>query len=170
MYTVFTSGPWIAKGVVNYKGKLVTHKTEARAIAFNVKRDGVTKVVEDFRARFSGDYSLDGIIFRHMVDIPSEMGGMYTVYDVITGELFISAYQDPVFGPSVCVGFGGTGVEYMKSVMKDNTSTLFIPVLYGFDTYEKDLLSMLCILLYCIINVYIVILICIFCDINVYIV
>lgn len=56
--------------------------------------------------------------------------------------MFLSAYQDPVFGPSVCVGFGGTGVEYMKGVMKDNTSTLFMPTLYGFDSYEKELMSM----------------------------
>ncbi|OHS94754.1 CoA binding domain containing protein [Tritrichomonas foetus] len=116
----------VAKGVIRTKkdNVLVTHKTDIGALQFNIPRtnDGINEAMKNFKNKFndSSPYNLEGIVFVEQVKMPSDFGT----------EMLVSAYQDPFFGPTVCYGFGGTIVDYLKEVMSRGKSQVFIPALF----------------------------------------
>eukprot|EP01086_Lenisia_limosa_P002738 TRINITY_DN16716_c0_g1_i1.p1 TRINITY_DN16716_c0_g1~~TRINITY_DN16716_c0_g1_i1.p1 ORF type:complete len:823 (-),score=332.00 TRINITY_DN16716_c0_g1_i1:881-3349(-) len=123
-------GPWVAKGVVYEDDKLVTHKTDIGAIGFNIKSEEIPSFSKKFANKFlDTEFDLRGIVFRYMVDLPEQFGG----------EMFMSAFQDPFFGPSVALGFGGTGIEYLNKIMKPNQANVVLPALYDIETYDEIL-------------------------------
>ncbi|KAL0232242.1 hypothetical protein PCE1_002584 [Barthelona sp. PCE] len=108
----FLDGRFVAKAVLTG----VTHKTDIGAIKFNVTRDNYIEVFNEFKAKFV-DYDFQGVLFVEMVDFHSSLGG----------EILLSCFQDPHFGPCVCFGFGGTTVEFMKEIMKTNRANIILP-------------------------------------------
>ena len=102
----------VAKGVVRTKkdNVLVTHKTDIGALQFNVPKtiDGIHQAMQNFKKKFDdgSPYNLEGILFVEQMKLPNDFGT----------EMLVSGYQDPFFGPTVCYGFGGTIVEYLKKV------------------------------------------------------
>lgn len=94
------------------------HKTDIGAITFSVTTDNAVKKIEEFRKKFS-DQPLEGFLFCEQLDFYK--GGL------ASGEYLLSSYLDPDFGPMLCFGIGGTGVEYSKTVMKAGSSHAFIP-------------------------------------------
>ena len=113
------------KGILRYAdGSLVTHKTEHKAIELAVPAENAKKVVDTFVERFSKtDLKLEGLMFREWVEYAPSMGN----------EILLSAYQDPVFGPCVVVGFGGVLVDNFKDEF--NMPPFVIPVAYGVDSF-----------------------------------
>ena len=117
----------VAKGVVRSRkdNSLVTHKTDIGALQFNVPKtkDGVHKAMKVFEERFgpNSPYYLEGTLFVEMMKMSNDFGT----------EMLVSAYQDPFFGPTVCYGFGGTIVEYLKEVMLPGHAQVFMPSLFS---------------------------------------
>lgn len=94
------------------------HKTDIGAITFSVTSENAVAKIEEFRKKFS-DQPLEGFLFCEQLDF--YRGGL------ASGEYLLSSYLDPDFGPMLCFGIGGTGVEYSKTVMKAGSSHAFIP-------------------------------------------
>jgi len=129
----------VAKGVVRMRkdNSLVTHKTDIGALQFNVPRtvDGINSAMKVFEQRFgpNSPYKLDGILFVEMMKMSGDFGT----------EMLVSGYQDPFFGPTVCYGFGGTIVEYLKEKMRPDNAQLFIPALFkNQKAFEKAVASL----------------------------
>lgn len=126
----------VAKGVVRSRkdDSLVTHKTDIGALQFNVPKtkDGVYKAMKVFEERFGpkSPYYLEGTLFVEMMKMSNDFGT----------EMLVSGYQDPFFGPTVCYGFGGTIVEYLKDVMLPGHAQIFMPSLFtNPQAYEEAL-------------------------------
>ncbi|GIQ89622.1 hypothetical protein KIPB_012133 [Kipferlia bialata] len=96
------------------------HKTDIGGISFNVTKDTAMDVMTDMHTRLSPEWNLEGVLFTEMTAFHTK--GMSN------GEILISAYDDPAFGPCLAFGSGGTTVEYLKGVMRPNKSALFLPV------------------------------------------
>lgn len=94
------------------------HKTDIGAITFSVTTENAVTKIEEFRKKFSNQ-PLEGFLFCEQLDFYK--GGL------ASGEYLLSSYLDPDFGPMLCFGIGGTGVEYSKTVMKAGSSHAFIP-------------------------------------------
>ncbi|MBW9052656.1 acetate--CoA ligase family protein [Rhizobium mesosinicum] len=73
----------------------VTHKTEAGAVALNLKD---AKAVLDAASKMA---ATDGFLVEKMIDRP-------------VAELIVGASRDPVFGLSLTVGAGGIFVEFLE--------------------------------------------------------
>jgi len=125
----------VAKGVIRGRSDnlLCTHKTDVGALQFNIPNtpDGVSKAMKLFEERFgeNSEYKLEGTLFVEQMKMSGDFGT----------ELLVSGYQDPFFGPTVCYGFGGTIVEYLKGVMLPGNAQVFMPSLYEGNSYKKIL-------------------------------
>ncbi len=119
------AGPFVAKMVVAGQ----THKTELGGIALNVTADNAGDIIERFRAQAAGKVELLGVLFVDQVAHARELGG----------EMLIGLYQDPFFGPCVALGFGGTGTEYYKSIMRPHEAQVFIPADIDLDSVRHIL-------------------------------
>ncbi|EAX98943.1 CoA binding domain containing protein [Trichomonas vaginalis G3] len=123
----------VAKGVVRYRkdGLLVTHKTDIGGLQFNIPNtpEGIAKAMKVFDERFNKNspYELEGTLFVEQMKMSGDFGT----------ELLVSGYQDPFFGPLVCYGFGGTTVEYLKSVMQPDHAQIFVPSLFTGTNYGR---------------------------------
>lgn len=117
------------KGVLRYAdGSLVTHKTEHKAIELAVPASNANKVAQAFIDRFKAtDLQLEGLMFREWVEYEPQLGN----------EILLSAYQDPVFGPCVVIGFGGVLVDHFKEDFK--IPPFVLPVVYGVDSFMPAL-------------------------------
>lgn len=94
------------------------HKSDIGGVVLNVTKENVNEVLKEMVERL-GPKGLEGILLCEMV---SFFGSGPT-----GGELLLSALADPAFGPCVCLGFGGTSVEYLKDIMRPGKSVLFLP-------------------------------------------
>jgi acyl-CoA synthetase (NDP forming) len=102
--------------VAKIVSKGITHKTDVGGIVFDVTNENASGVVQKLLKKFNYT-QLDGILFAEKIDYKSRFGH----------EMLIGLYQDVFFGPCIAFGFGGTGTEYYKSIMKPHAAQLFIP-------------------------------------------
>ncbi|ESU37737.1 ATP-dependent carboxylate-amine ligase, ATP-grasp domain protein [Giardia duodenalis] len=96
------------------------HKTDIGGIMLFKDRSNIEADLEPFVNKLkSAGHNLEGVIVVEMAKF----------YDsgMSNGELLISAFEDTGFGPCVCFGLGGTGVEYYKKVMRQGHSSIFLP-------------------------------------------
>ncbi|EET00248.1 Acyl-CoA synthetase [Giardia duodenalis ATCC 50581] len=96
------------------------HKTDIGGIMLFKDRSNIEADLEPFVNRLKdAGHNLEGVIVVEMAKF----------YDsgMSNGELLISAFEDTGFGPCVCFGLGGTGVEYYKKVMRQGHSSIFLP-------------------------------------------
>ncbi len=77
----------------------IVHKTEAGGVRLDLDPAEVAEAGREMRARLG---SLDGLIVQHMVAAGVEM--------------LVGVVSDPLFGPIVACGAGGTAVELLKDV------------------------------------------------------
>ncbi len=94
------------------------HKTDVGGLAFSITKDTAADQVRAFADKFAAE-GLDGVLFAEQLDF--QKGGLGG------GEMLLSAYEDPFFGPTVAFGVGGTQVEYAKDVFRPGKSTFFLP-------------------------------------------
>lgn len=83
----------------------IAHKTEAGGVRLNVSREEVGEAFDSIRAAVSAarpDARIDGVIVS-----PMRGGGV---------ELLVGVTRDPVWGPTITVGFGGILVELVADV------------------------------------------------------
>eukprot|EP00768_Dysnectes_brevis_P005309 gnl/Dysnectes_brevis/379_a421_4214.p1 GENE.gnl/Dysnectes_brevis/379_a421_4214~~gnl/Dysnectes_brevis/379_a421_4214.p1 ORF type:complete len:858 (-),score=387.92 gnl/Dysnectes_brevis/379_a421_4214:68-2641(-) len=95
------------------------HKTDIGAITFSKTTETAADAVAKFRDMFSKDWPLEGFLFVEQLAFSKD--------GLAGGEYILSSYEDTDFGPMLCFGIGGTGVEYSKTVMKPGSSHLFVP-------------------------------------------
>jgi acyl-CoA synthetase (NDP forming) len=102
-------------------GVLVTEKCAIGGIQSNVPNTpgGIKSAMKIFKERFgaSSPYKLDGVLFLEQLKVPGTLGT----------DLLISGYQDWLFGPTVTYGFGGPATGYLKQVMRNGQSLLYMP-------------------------------------------
>lgn len=115
------AGPFVAKATIEG----TTHKTDIGAIAFNVAPDTAANAVGHFRQKFS-THALTGVLFAEQLDHPPALGS----------ELLLGLYQDPFFGPCVCLGLGGTRTEYYKTIMRPQMAQIYLPAAIDLDSEE----------------------------------
>ena len=91
-------GPVVLKGVA--QGLL--HKTESGAVALGLSgQDQVRRAAQEMAGRLAGEgYKAEGFLIQEMVPSGAEM--------------IVGVTGDPVFGPLVACGAGGTMVELLK--------------------------------------------------------
>lgn len=102
--------------VAKIVSKGVTHKTDVGGIAFDVTNDTAAETSLQLTRKI-GAAALEGILFAEQIDHGCSLGN----------EMIIGLYQDRFFGPCIAFGFGGTGTEYYKSIMKPHAAQVFIP-------------------------------------------
>lgn len=83
----------------------VTHKSEAGGVRLHVSADTAARTVSDMAAAVTA--SVSGAQITGFVVTPMRHGGL---------ELLVGATNDPVFGPVIAFGAGGTLVEAMDDV------------------------------------------------------
>lgn len=118
------SGPFVAKAVCEGK----THKTDIDGIAFNIMKANAGEVVEHFSKQF-GAHRFLGTLFVEQVEHAHGL----------SDEMLLGLYQDPFFGPCVCLGFGGTAAEYYKDIMRPQNAQVFIPAAIDLDHADRFL-------------------------------
>ncbi|KAG9390332.1 CoA-binding domain containing protein [Carpediemonas membranifera] len=107
------------------------HKTDVGGVAFNITRDNCNETLKDFAKKFNTDPAgIDGVLFAEQLDF--KKGGLGG------GEMLLSSYEDPFFGPTIAFGVGGTVVEYAKDVFRDGKSTFFVPAFVDIDTVQDE--------------------------------
>lgn len=84
----------------------IPHKTEAKAIRLNVSVDDVVDAFEEIIANardYAPHVSVDGVVVQAMAEPGVEM--------------ILGALSDPVFGPLVMIGIGGTFAELLDDTV-----------------------------------------------------
>ncbi|KAH0570158.1 Acyl-CoA synthetase [Spironucleus salmonicida] len=97
------------------------HKTEIGGVVLRINRANFQEKMQIFTQKLS-KFDLQGVIFVEMA--------AFSQRNPSNGELLISAFNDDSFGPQLCFGMGGTGVEFYAEMMQK--PNVFLPVFVNF--------------------------------------
>eukprot|EP00767_Chilomastix_cuspidata_P007104 gnl/Chilomastix_cuspidata/767.p1 GENE.gnl/Chilomastix_cuspidata/767~~gnl/Chilomastix_cuspidata/767.p1 ORF type:complete len:814 (+),score=238.62 gnl/Chilomastix_cuspidata/767:38-2443(+) len=96
------------------------HKSDIGGVLFNINRGNCVERLSSFQQKL-GSKNLQGILLVKMMD--------FFTKGPTNGELLLSTLNDSAFGPCLAFGFGGTTVEYLKTLMKPSKSVIFLPTI-----------------------------------------